>query len=293
MNLSPENYEEYAQPRLKDLLEYATQDLQPGPGYELTLEGVQANTQTHKALEDFFQVGLSKEAGALMELGYNELTEQIILKSLIFPIAGIEGTARLLRTDTIGYIPVVEIRGQPFKTKASYMSHKDGGKVLRGFGVDNIPSYDPTAYRQWRGDVLSQTKGWHLVEKLDIPEAILDGAAQSTTLRSEEVIRETDDRSIELIRKKSLIRSIVVFDDEAGTTQHTNHILEFTSDKEDSPVLLFKESYLRSPDPFIINGVGSDAISQATMVRSHFDRNTFADFSNLLAEIIHTRRGRT
>lgn len=276
--------ETYTQRKLSELLDVATDKLLPGSGYKLSLQGVPATPLMHKELEAFFGTSLDAEAGADITLGYDELSGQMVLADFSFPIKGIDGVARLLRTETIGYIPAIIIRNQPFRSRNEYYSHKRGNDLLLGFGIDNIPSYDEVAYAQWRAKVLVASRGWHLKEALEIPLNLDIDSAQTITLQNEEAF---DLASAKLLRKKSITRSIMLFNSDDDSTQHIEQTLESATDKDSHTMPMYTRTYKKSRDPIVIN---AEDVTDSEMKALRMDRNSYNDFKNSLEDIIAIRK---
>lgn len=269
----------YSERKLTELLEFVTKDLQPGPGYKLTLEGLTADKLVHKELEAFFGASLDASAGAKVELGFNALTDQLVLQELAFPIKGTDGVAKLLRTDTIGYIPSIEMRQQPFRATSQFMSYEDGQKLLAGFGIFDIPSYDPIAYKEWRAELLSKTKGWHLVERLEVPLGVTDLAVQTTTLTNEQSFNALKS---EVVRSRSFTRSIMMFNDNQETVDHTDSVIESSPGNVNEPVRIYTQTYTRSIDPFAMN---TTSTTEPILKPIALDEDSYTDFSNALSEV--------
>lgn len=269
----------YSERKLSELIEFATRDLQPGPGYQLRLEGVKPTALTHKELEAFFGATFDETQGASLDLIYNQDIEQMVLRELSFPLKGLDGRAQLLRTDTIGYIPVIEMRGNPFKSRSAYMSYDDGQRVLEGFGIPEIPSYDPLAYMHWRAGVLSKTQGWHLIERLEVPLAVSQNSVQTSTLINEETV--TPDL-LHVSQRRSLTRSIVLFDDTNSSTSH----IDYTVESEEAALCMYKQTYQKSMHEYALN---FEEVTDSKLVPIGLNENSYHDFSNALLEVIHVR----
>ncbi|MDN5275586.1 MAG: hypothetical protein JWN33_235 [Candidatus Saccharibacteria bacterium] len=287
--------ETYSNRRLSETLEFATRNLQPGPGYHLTLEGVPASNLTRNELEAFFGSELNNDSGAKLELGYDELSKQLVLDKLSFPIRGVEGTAQLIRTDSIGYTPLIEIRGKTFRAASEAMDDETTSRMLTGFNIDTIPPQNTHAYTLWRAELLAQTRGWHLLERLDIPFALDAHAGQMATLMNEEALRPN---SFEVIQKRSLTTSIILYPESFATflptstevpTSYKSHVdvtLETVSGIDNKPVVRqYKQVYKTDPDAAVFGETIYDSRLEAFPIT----RDSYQSWLSNLQEIIAVR----
>ena len=106
---SPEQSKPYAERKLVELLNHATDNLQPGPGYALSLEGIKVPPATLKYLEA--RLGLSLDAnGASLSFSYGNGVDALHLDEMSHGIDGVDGLIRLKRINTYGYAPLIEKR---------------------------------------------------------------------------------------------------------------------------------------------------------------------------------------
>jgi hypothetical protein len=278
--------EVYSERKLSELLEFATKDLQPGPGYKLDLEGVPASPLTHKELEAAFGASLDATRGANISLSYNDAAQQMVLQELSYPLQGIVGRARLHRTTTIGYTPSIELPNATFipgRQISKQITYADGQRILAGFGIDEIPGYDPKAYKQWRADVLSKTRGWHLKERQEVPLGITADSVQSSTLVKEESLQLLGQDRLETLRKQSLTRSIVILNDMDGINSH----IDFTVEVEGDMTRMYKQVYKKAGfDPLLVDF--EENITDSRLEPITLNANSYYDFSNALLETIHS-----
>lgn len=275
--------ETYSERKLGELLDIATSDLQPGPGYKLTLQGVHATVLQHKELEAFFGASLDFEQGATIELGYHPVAEQLVLEGLSYPISGTDGTAQLARTDLI-YVPIIEIQNQPFKTRGLSMSLEHGSGLLEGFGIGSIPSYDEERYSYWRDELLEKTKGWHLNETMTIPQAVTDDASQAVVLQHSAAYNHTDGATTE---SRSITRSITLFDSQTQSTSHIDVILSKDYEDYRDVVRAYKRTYRKVHSPIVIH---DELVEDSRLDAVAIDEGTYHDFSNALNEAIFLRK---
>lgn len=278
------NEESYTQKQLTELLNLASENLIPSKGYSLRLEGVRSSASQHAGLEVFFGTYLDDEAGANLTLGYDETSNQLLLRELSYPMKDISGFVKLIHTETISYIPVIEIRNQLLKTPEEYLSHEDGNNLLVGFGIEDIPTSDKSTYAYWRSKVLSKTRGWHLKEELEIPLGLTLDSAQSVIIQNEEALNLKNKK---MLQKKSFTRSIVLFDEESNATSHTEQTIESFLDKNEHTMPMYTRTYNKSRDPFVLN---SEQIDTPTLKALPLDHNSYHDFKNALEEAVATRQ---
>jgi len=239
--------ERYAEKKLGELLTNATDSLRPGIGYSLELDGMQPTKLAAKELEAYFGHTLDTSSGMKVTLAYDSENERLTLKQLDAPIRGAHGVARLFRTETLGYVPSIEINGQAYNARGSIMDSSFAEGLLSAFSIDQAPTQDARAYQEWRDTLLERTSGWHLVEKLEIPETATLDTVQFSTLQKEATLNLA--KGV-MASTRSFTRSIVQFDNE--TRHHTEQVLEMSNNVGDIQLVQYLKTFsLTADNPFV------------------------------------------
>jgi hypothetical protein len=283
MELSSQTAETYSGKKLIELLTYATNDLEPGIGFKLQLEGVHAIPVMHKELEAYFDASLDEKKGATIVLGYDDLSEKMVLDEFAFPLKGIQGAARLLRTETLGYVPIIQVRNKQFDSRHEFMDHDQSNVLLAGFGIEDFTTFGKDNYADWRDTVVSKTSAWQVTEKLETPIAIDEQSEQSMTLSRSETI---DLSKFKMVQHNAVTRSIILFNED-GTTDHTEMTLDSIKDLDQHDLPISLRTYRKTPDILADEGNLITHESRQMLPLSH---DNFTTFKNALDEIIHQRQ---
>lgn len=290
----------YGEQKLAEMVEFVTERLTPGPAYELMLEGVDVPIIAHKELEAYFNASLDKEYGAQISLFFDDLTGTFRLKKLRMKLSGQNGSAELLRAEALGFVPNFSINDQIFtKNDASIVSHEDGDNLLGRLGVESKPPVDDIVrYRAWRSDLLSSTKGWRLIEKVEIPTGLSrldtpvptdEGAVKATytastiTISNVEILPSLDS---ELIKARKVSRSITLFDDEQSQAKQLDAAIEVTNEIGSRQVRLYNQAFLNQVNPFVVNDIEVTDLGIEPIV---LDRDSFESFRSLIEEAIELK----
>jgi|GEM_PF-2153677 len=288
MNTPYNTAETYSERSLNETLAFAAADLAPGKGYSLTLEGILPSMQTHQELEAFFRKEIDASSGATMTLTFDELNEKLAIENLSLNLKGGQGTAQLLKTESIGYIPVVFSKsGTPFLEMSKFLSYDQAQLLQKGFGINEAPVSDPVGYRKWLSLLLSITQGWKLSERLEIPLAISESAAASYTLQSEQSF---DGQNQSRIDTKIFTRSLLIFDDDADAVHHTESNYEHvTTDLQSAYSMAYTKSFksARTPDVFL-----GEIQTDRTFKKLEMSVDTYNEIINNLRECIEIRHKR-
>lgn len=280
---SPETYSEKS---LHELLEFASKDLLPGPGYSLSLEGVLASGPTHRELEAYFNAELDASSGANIRLVYDAASAQLVIDSFAVDLKANQGTAQLLRTELSGYIPVVFNKsGKPFSDPKRTFSEENARMLLHGFGINDAPLTDPSEYRSWLSSLLAITQGWKITEHFEVPVALTNESAQSYVLINEQSFdRKTQSR----VDTKKFKRNIVLFRDEDNSFSHVESTYESVShDLVHSYAVTYVETYDEVVDPIVEKY--SDETAHK-FIKLPNDKDTYLHTKNALREFIHIRK---
>jgi len=246
---------EVAEKMLAERLENVTESIEPSPGYEVQLEGVQTpNPLVWGALEMYFDTILDVENGASITLGYDPASGRLVLKELGLETKGQSGPVFLRRT-TAGYIPIqtidtaevvysndsMEVAGQ----MNSAIQPRFGDNILESFGIADIPMNESQQYQLWLAGVLGNTRAWRLTESTEIPLALTDSAAQSVVFKKTTVVgQEAEDFFI----TRSLTERIVQKSPVGDSKIINESIVEMSGDIEQSPLSLYLHESIVAPD---------------------------------------------
>lgn len=282
MELSPKTTETYAGRKLVEQLEYAASSLEPSEGFKLELHGVKAIPVMQKELEAYFGASLDAKIGADIVLGYNTLSNEMVLEELSFAIKGIEGRAKLFRTHTLGYIPVIEIRSEQFDSKTVAMDYEQGPVLLAGLGIENFDSTKGTSYKDWRDSIIAQTSAWQITERLDIPLAFHGDFVESVSLMRSETM---DLSHYKMSHTSKMTKSIILFNEDE-TTDHTEMSVQSIKDLDEHALPIAIQSYRKTPDIFSSGGY---KVSRVHTQMLPLDESSFHDLNNTLEEIAYIR----
>ncbi|MDB5179383.1 MAG: hypothetical protein JWN12_15 [Candidatus Saccharibacteria bacterium] len=280
MELSPKTAETYSGKKLIELLAFATSDLEPGIGFKLQLEGVHAIPVMLKELEAYFDASLDEQRGANIVLGYDDLTQKMVLDEFSFPLKGIQGAAKLMRTETLGYVPLIQVRNKQFDSRQEFMDYDQSRVLLAGFGIEDFSTYGTERYADWRDTVVSKTSAWQVTEKIQIPIAFDETSAQSITLSRSETI---DLANFKMIQHNTITRSIISFHED-GSTDHSEMTLDSIKDLDQHDLPISLKTYRKTPD--ILADEGKIVSHEHTQMLP-LSHNNFTTFQNALQEIIH------
>lgn len=282
MESLPNSAETYAGKKLSELLDYATNDLEPGAGFRLQLEGIQAVPVMHQELEAYFKAELDAKKGAQVVLAFDELTNEMVLSNFSYPLKDVEGSAQLIRTQTLGYVPVIEIRSKQFDSRQAAISFDQSKVLLAGFGIEDFSLFAPEQYKDWRDMLVTQSRAWQVTEKVEIPLAFDADSIQSTTL----IRRSTMDLSrFEMIQHAAITRSIVRFHPE-GQTDHTDMTLESVKNLDQQELPISVKTYTKKIDIFEESG---HIISKEHTTMLPLNKGNFLDFRSALEDVIQLR----
>jgi hypothetical protein len=285
MNIPHKSVETYSERSLNETLAFAAADLAPGKGYSLTLEGILPSMQTHEELEEFFGKEIDASAGATITLTYDELNEKLVIENLSLSLKRGQGTAQLLKTESIGYIPVVFSKsGTPFLEMSKFLSYDQAQLLQKGFGIGEAPLGDSTRYRKWLSSLLSITQGWKLSERLEIPMAVSESAAASYILQSEQIF---DSQNQSRIDTKIFTRSLLMFDESTDAVHHTESNYEHvTADLESAYSMAYTKSFTSAQTPDVFLGeIQTDHI----LKKLEMSLDTYNETINNLREFIEIR----
>ena len=278
----------YSEQKLAELLDVATKELQPGPGYALHLEGIPLPLHTQKSLEAFFGASLDS-SGSSIQLQYDEQKDRLVLESLKNTIQGIDGYAELKRTETLGYIPILHVRDKEFGDASRYLTASQVDVLLSEIGVHpltEIRDVSPVAYTLWKSDLLSKTKGWKLREIVEIPESLTEYGSQQTSLSNEEIVSA---ERFAVTSKRSLIRSISTFSEDENGYRHvatTNACVELTRSATDTQVLAYTQNTNSTFEHFVLNDVETKVSEPHALP---INEDVYLSFKNALEESIALR----
>lgn len=273
--------ERYGEKKLGELLEYATNLLVPGPGYSLELDGMNANTLMHNELEAYFGHSIDTDLGMKVTLGYDEMSEGLVLKTLDAPIKGTSGHAYLFKTETLGYQPSLEFHGKLYTARKEFIDPAIVDRILPSLGIDAAPTKNQKDYQSWRESLLQKTSGWHLLERREIPEAASEQAVQFSTLQREETL---DLKNLNASSIRSFTRTIVQF--EGDERHHTEQVLEMNEDMAGKHLHQYLKSYSVTADsPFVDF---EDVIKDQPLTNIVLTEGSFKDAVRALSETIHS-----
>jgi len=277
--------ESYGEKKLTELLDYATSTLSPGPGYSLEVQGTKVPKLTIKEMGAFFGVSLDESAGADMNLVYDTSGSTFQLQKLTFKVEGGSGTASIIRTESIGLIPMIEMGQQVFRSRASYLSYEDGDNILKNIGADiKPPLTSPDEYATWRQGILAATHGWHLTEKVEIPTDIKSDYMSVTTISHEETLGLSSRGAVTThIDTRRVASSTILFDDATNKTSRLSSVIESVADNDRPHLHIYNELSSHQHDPFIINK-SDDTSFQIEPVE--LNRDTFTRYRSIVDEAI-------
>lgn len=280
--------EKYTERSLREKLDFVTDTLLPGPGYNLTLEGLQAPVLTLKELSAYFGVELDDTAGALVSLGYNPNAHKLALEQVAFPIKGSDKVAQLVSVEAGGYIPAIEgfipemAKGSiTTGEKQDAISYDKADALLRSFGITEAPLDSASTYRDWRDTVLEQSSGWHLIETLQISDAVTTDSIQYTTLRREDALSLQRERMVDI---RQFTRTIVQYDTDNGSQHFTEQVLESSQGTDVKNLRLYLNSYSKTPD--IIFGDMKANISEPQLTAIQLNRESYENYSSALEKVV-------
>ncbi|MBQ69710.1 hypothetical protein CL689_06590, partial [Candidatus Saccharibacteria bacterium] len=244
------NGETYSERKLTELLQYATDDLEPGPGYSLRLEGVAPTRVALHELEARFGVEIDARQGASLQFSYSEEGDHLVLDSLFLDTKSADGKVGFSYT-SLGYVDVLMINGTDSAQDRQEMpSDETMLYYLSQFGIKDMPRCSDPQFKAWQAHLLGQTRAWHLVEKVEVPFAISDQSMQTTTLAHEVVVNEA---TSDIQSLRSMKNTIIQFHGDAGN-DHTESVLELSTDAAKQTLRHYLTSYNVKNDPFVLNG---------------------------------------
>lgn len=280
--------EKFAERSLRERLDFATDTLLPGPGYNLTLEGLQAPKLTLKELSAYFGVELDQTGSAVVSLGYDAINNSLALNQVSFPIKGSDKIAQLISLKSGRYISEIEAfvpelakDGITATEKQSAIDFEQAEQLLQAFGITRAPLDNAASYREWRDNILEQSSGWHLVETLEISDAVTDSAVQYTTLRREDALSLQRERMMDL---RQFTRTIVQYDKKTAAQHFTEQTLESVQGTNSKNVRLFLSSYSKKPD--IIFGNLKDNCSEPQLTAIQLNHDSYEEYSVALEKVI-------
>ena len=271
--------EEYGEKKLTELLEANTGDLQPGPGYNIVLQGVHSTPLQEQELSAFFGTNFNVKTGATINLAYKGPEQGLRLHELTYPLKKPGGVARLIWTDYTGYITLIEPgKGASYTGKKSVMSYRDGHRLMAGYGLTTTaPEEQPLSYKEWRAKALARTQGWGLKETVETPLLISDDSLEIVTLTREERFNAETSK---VVQRQSLTRSIITVDQVTGDTDHTDRVIELLSDAEGKTFRSVEHTYHRTED--ILSEAGF-VISSSDIKPLKLDQKAFDEFNDAIA----------
>lgn len=277
-----ENGEIYSEKKLAELVEFATDDLELGVGYQLELEGVQTDTITYKELAAFFGVEMDDDEGATIRFSYDDLTNSLKLKQLILGTKGVSGKATFHSLSTGDYLPILTIADREYPHKDGPMSSHAMAASLQRFGIGAIPECNTPAFAAWQSEVLSTTKAWRINERTEIPVEFSETTTQSVILAHESVVK-TD--TLDIVSIRSIQQRMDIQID--TTTSRIEAIYEVF---DESTHRIFRHHLFRGDvdvDPFVLNATN---IHQADFKTVPVTEENYGELERSLKEIIHLRK---
>ena len=271
--------------QLKELLATTVTNLEPGPGYSLTLEGVPAGMRLHNSLEAFFGISLDQVEGANIELAYDETSAQMILKRLEYPVLGAPGKAILEHTELIGYVPHIKVRQRIFAKNKKVITYEGAATMLQEFGIDSIPQHDHAAYIQWKSELLAMTRGWQLSEELEVPIGFDGVTEQAVTLNNRESFSPN---LLAMFKTQTFTESTIQYDAATESADHIDRVLVLHTDPADQLLQPYTQTYRTSTTP---NLFGDPPVAtQLSTIPVLLTTDICKSFNNSLQQIAAMRR---
>lgn len=272
----------YSEKKLAELIEHATDDLEPSRGYRLKLDGMKCDLLTQKELSTYFGAYIDADKGASMTLTYNDFTNQLELQSLTMNIERMNGTVGFYRVQSGNYIPQTNLQDQLYTHKNKLPSHETIQRYLHAFGVSDIPPPGTPEYKYWQTMIIAETKAWHLREEVEMPIAFTDHATQSAILTHDTVVN-TESMDIHDIRRVSQRIDQLTPDDERLRSEL---ILELYNEGGHHVLrhYLFNGHF---PHSFVAN---DETLHTTNLTALSLTPDSFHERANEVREIIHRRR---
>lgn len=278
------NGETYSERKLTELLEYATDDLEPGPGYSLRLEGVAPTRVALHELEARFGIEIDAEQGASIQFSYSEEGDHLVLESLFLSAKSVDGEAGFSYTSR-GYVDVLRIKGTDLaQDRQKAPDDETMLYYLSQFGIKDMPHCSDPQFKAWQAHLLGQTRAWHLVEQVEVPFAISDQSMQTTTLAHEVVV---DEATSDIQSLRSMKNKIILFHGAEGE-DHSESVLELSTDAAKRTLRHYLTSFSIKNDPFVIN---SESVIESNRPQAlPITAENFDELANDLREVIHQRQ---
>ncbi len=246
---------EFADLKLTELLEYATDSLAPGPGYSMGLYGVKLPRSVQTQLERTFGLNISGRHRAEITLGFDSASNNLNLNDLTVWAKSPLHPVVLRRTERGMFIPIVE-KGIQIQESGYYLTAKEGSSLLRDFGMNLTPPTDSSsAYRLWRANLLSQPIGWQVIEKLEIPMRLEADSAVTITLENMASVEPDSDSPNPYKKVQSVEKTVTSFPATGSQLlQGVSATIELVGTNPPGEQLrMYKRAVNTTLDPFVSN----------------------------------------
>lgn len=245
-----EQGEIYSEKILSQLVERATDEIEPGIGYSLKLEGIRANLLTIKEIEAHFGTNIDTRSDTTLHFSYDESSQALNADQLTMKLIGVTGSASLKRTKNGSFIPILEVANKPFQ-KSNMVTSEQMNRWIEGFGISQSPAVNSAEFQGWKAHILGNTKAWHLSEKTEIPIAFNEQAVQSTILRHDTVVG-SGNMDLRSLRTVTWRIDQIAHDD---TTLRSEEALELYAEGADQTLRSYLFNGTLDIDPFVHDDV--------------------------------------
>ncbi len=253
-----EQGEIYSEKMLSQLVERATDEIEPGIGYSLRLEGIKANLLTIKEIEAHFGTNIDTHSDTTLHFSYDESSQALNADQLTMKLIGVTGSASLKRTKNGSFIPILEVANKPFE-KSNMVTSEQMNRWIEGFGISPSPTVNSAEFQGWKAHILGNTKAWHLSEQTEIPIAFNEQAVQSTILRHDTVVG-SGNMDLRSLRTVTWRIDQIAHDD---TTLRSEEALELYAEGADQTLRSYLFNGTLDINPFVHDDV--------TINDSHFE----------------------
>ncbi len=300
--------ESYGEKKLIELVDYAVDQLKPGPEYALKLVGVEIPMLLQKEMEAYLQLTLDSTYGANLSLFFDQHSSSFMIETMGMKLNGQNSLVDLIRTERLGYVTSSFVENSlTSKRYTPPMPLGRSAEILKQLGVDpQPPTNNVVDYKTWLSNLLSSTKGWQVIEQVQIPTELNQHDYDVPLLTGDTLPREGMSRSLqtsttftisnsevlpsldsELIRSKKISKSLSVMDGELGKNHRIDSSIEVSYSGKQKEMSLYNQGFLDTIDPFVINNTESVEYGFEKII---LDENSYESFRRLVEEAEYLNR---
>lgn len=266
---------------LRSLLLTATSNLTPNSNYGLKLFGIAAPKLLMREFEQQFQRSVDLDKGLNLSLGYDVLEQAFSIRSLALSMEKGRSRGRLIKTDTLGFIPTVEVNGEPVSGYLPLQQWEDA-ELLRQTNITQPPQGAALEYSGWRSNLLRRTAGWILQESAEYIESHGERYEQRIRISNEERVGRD---ALTSTKTQSVQRTIDTHSEDGLESDSIHAVIELEVLEANQRLHTYHYLSKTERDPFILSDSKTTQIGNRERLDTR-DDDVYFSYRNMLESTI-------